>query len=153
MGANYRSAIQVPVPLMPIVNFLREAELRGRFSLDLRGENPTATNVWFHFHHGVTFSSWGENITVIVTPISDSLTSIDCFSECSLPTQIVDMGKNKQNVTNILNYIHERLACSPASQPAPATAAPAVEKKFCFHCGNKLQASDAFCPACGTKQS
>lgn len=49
---------------------------------------------------GTNFFSWGEKIIIL---FQDEIVSVR--SKCKLPTQILDWGKNKKNVKNIINVI------------------------------------------------
>lgn len=69
---------------------------KSSLNIDLQSENPTATGVWFRFTHAMSFKSYGEKITITVNRFANG-TEIDILSECGLPTQMFDMGKNKEN--------------------------------------------------------
>ena len=71
----------------------------------IKSENNTNTGCWFRIHHGMSFVSYGEKITVTLTYLGEDKTQIDVVSECGMPTQIIDYGKNKKNVAAIFNYI------------------------------------------------
>ena len=60
---------------------------------------------------GFSFRSWGENVSVHV----DDTGTVQVTSECSMPTQLVDYGKNKSNVTRFLAGLSARLGESQAS--------------------------------------
>jgi hypothetical protein len=66
------------------------------------------------------FSSWGEKITV---SIEGSLVTV--ISKCSLPTQCVDWGKNRQNVMTLLNTL-KRLEHFENVNLAPASAGDGI---------------------------
>ena len=119
-------------------------------NISLTSENPTPTGIWFRFVHGMSFRSYGEKITVTLTPHGPT-TDIHILSECGMPTQIIDYGKNRSNVTAIYQFIDSDLGVvPPAQQPAPqAAAAPAV--KYCPQCGRQAAADANFCAACGNK--
>ena len=53
----------------------------------------------------MSFVSYGEKITVTLTYLGEDKTQIDIVSECGMPTQIIDYGKNKKNVNAIFDYI------------------------------------------------
>ena len=53
--------------------------------------------------------SWGEDITVTVG--TDGTAEI--MSECRFPTQILDWGKNRANVTQLLSTLRSTLAPPP----------------------------------------
>ena len=48
---------------------------------------------------GVNFSSWGETLTVT---LADGTVRVE--SACSMPMQLFDWGKNKQNVDQFLTH-------------------------------------------------
>ena len=54
---------------------------------------------------GFSFRSWGENISVQV----DDAGTVQVTSQCLLPTQFVDYGKNKSNVSRFLAGLTARL--------------------------------------------
>ena len=149
MAASYAGSIDFNISAEQIVNVLRERAFCSVLNLELKSENPTPTGVWFRFHHGTTFLSWGEKITITVTPLPGGITRVDASSECGLPTQVIDWGKNKQNVCNILEYVEKRLnSAAPTQAQAPTTCAT----KYCFNCGKQIGADANFCCFCGTKQ-
>lgn len=56
---------------------------------------------------GMSLSSWGERIVIRWT----SGTTVHVRSECVLPTQCIDWGRNRRNVERLREALH----------PAPAT--------------------------------
>ena len=114
--------------------------------IELKSENPAPNGVWFRFHHGTSFSSWGEKITITMSALSANQTNVDVFSECGMPTQVVDWGVNQQNVSNIFAYLDANC------QPMPTHNFGVSRTKFCYICGQQLSAEDAFCTNCGTRQ-
>jgi hypothetical protein len=164
MAANARDFIDVTMSINQMAALLKDYSFSSTLNLELKSENLTATGVWYRFHHGVTFTSWGEKITVTLTPIAPNAVRVDVHSECGMPTQVIDWGKNKQNISAIFNYIRSNSARyaqinAPSQTPAPvqqpAPVQPAVqndERKFCFNCGARLNPGAKFCSSCGTKQ-
>lgn len=154
MAASSRSARLYPVQIMYFVEKLRNIN-NGGLNLQLKSENPNGTGVWFRIHHGATFTSWGEKITVTLTPQGEG-TVVDIISECGMPTQIVDWGKNASNVNAIFRYLENGL---PVGAPAPAQelrapapqSVPQIETKVCPNCGTRLKADARFCPRCGAQ--
>jgi hypothetical protein len=57
---------------------------------------------------GFSLRSWGENISVHV----DDAGTVEVTSQCLLPTQMVDYGKNKANVNRFLAGLSARLGDS-----------------------------------------
>lgn len=162
MAANYRQTIVLNASMDQTLNVLRSREFCSELNVELKSENKTQSGVWFRFHHGMTMTSWGEKITVTLTPTSYVQTNVEAFSECGMPTQIVDWGKNKQNVCNILEYIEKAVSSAEAynaEQPsaeaysAEQTIQNAPGKKYCIKCGKQIDDDSFFCCYCGQKQS
>ena len=156
------------------VDHLRAIILSPDFSsflnIALKSENPTPSGIWFRFHHGTTFTSWGEKITLTLVKIKEETTQVIINSECGMPTQVIDWGKNKQNVTNIYKHLYKLIFTAPPAAeaqpiyaaapklepeaPKPEPEAPKSEParaKFCHHCGAPVKPDANFCSSCGTK--
>lgn len=175
MAANASNSINVTnSSVNQVMALLKDPAFCSTLNFELKSENVTPTGVWYRFHHGVTFTSWGEKITITLSETAPSNVRIDVHSECGMPTQIIDWGKNKQNISAIFEYISRNLsryvAVAPAAAPsapqtasapaAPATpqaatapVAPSQERRFCFNCGARLNRGALFCSNCGAKQS
>jgi hypothetical protein len=69
-------------------------------SLQTMGWTGSGSPDGMHFRvsSGMSFGSWGENITV-QRVAADRIT---VRSECSFPTQVFDWGRNEQNVKRFL---------------------------------------------------
>ena len=150
MAANHSQSTQLNASMQQLLSVLRDPAFCSTLNLELKSENSTQTGTLFRFHHGVTFTSWGEKITLTLTPLSATSTKIHAHSECGLPTQVIDWGKNKQNVSNILQYIEKNLPAAPSAAFTADT--PAVGVKYCFKCGKQICADYQFCIHCGQKQ-
>ncbi len=101
MGANFKDYIVATAPLMFLVQ--RTRTIQG---FSIKGEFPDGLNgVIFKLSAGVSFSSWGENVDIHMFPYNEQQTMIEIKSECDLPTQIVDWGKNRHNVEDIMRYL------------------------------------------------
>ena len=163
MAASSRNVRLYPFQIMYFVEKLRNINNAG-LNLVLKSENPNGTGVWFRIHHGATMTSWGEKITVTLTPQGEG-TVVDIISECGMPTQIVDWGKNASNVNAVFRYLEAGLpaptpaqapvqapAAAPAQAPELRSAAPqSAETKQCPVCGAVLRADSRFCPRCGAQ--
>ncbi len=105
MAARAEQTRVLNMPIDFVVNKMRQignSDLR----VNLTSENPMPPNgVWFRVLHGTSFSSWGEKITVTLTALSPQSTQIHILSECGMPTQLVDWGKNNKNVNAVFDYI------------------------------------------------
>jgi hypothetical protein len=67
-------------------------------------EHPIPGGVLVVLDHSMSFSSWGEEIKVTLLN-GGPQTTVDICSECSMPTQIIDWGKNTENLNMIFNYL------------------------------------------------
>lgn len=101
--------------------------------------------VTFTFHHGVSFTSWGETITLTVIGIQNCATNLIIHSECAVPTQFIDWGKNNDNVMMIANYLEQTVPFVPDSAPARTTC-------FCRNCGTEINIDAKFCYKCGAQK-
>ena len=101
MGAKASDRVLVTCHLMYLVDRLRNIQ-----EYRIVKEIPDDKNgVIFEMSHDMSFSSWGENITVEMYPFNETQTVVEVLSKCSLPTQVFDLGQNKNNVTDILSYL------------------------------------------------
>ncbi len=154
MAANYNESrpFNTTVPVMSAL--IKDLAFGQAMNLKLEAENANGTSVWYQFSHGVSMTSWGEKVTVMLTPIAADRLRVDIYSECCMPTQIIDWGKNKKNVNKILQYITSYLPHYQTTCPAtPAEPTAPVAQKQCFNCGAALAANANFCMKCGTKQA
>ncbi|MDD6236532.1 MAG: hypothetical protein PUB00_04030 [Clostridiales bacterium] len=175
MAAHYTEARILNTTFTPLQALLKDPVFCQILNLKFQSEILNGSNIWYCFDHGVTFSSWGEKITLSLTPIPQGQTRVDVSSECRMPTQIIDWGINKQNTTAIFNYIISYLphyqaalstvptqsavsaptetACqSPTSSSVPNTTASSANQKYCICCGTLLASDAKFCIKCGSKQ-
>ena len=163
MAASHQNTYVLNVGIERIINVIKSSRFSSYLNIEMKSENPAVDGVWYRFHHGGSFSSWGEKITITLNRISNVSTSMIIHSECGMPTQVIDWGKNQQNVCNIYEYIERELATNQYNAPSPSFVAPtaspspatevsdAPAKRFCTNCGNKVSPDDVFCTNCGTK--
>lgn len=154
---------------------------QGGLNVNLKSENPGANgSVWFRVLHGMSMASYGEKITITLTPVGAG-TDVHILSECGMPTQIVDYGKNRQNCAAIFAYFdrgieaaNQYAGAQPQPQPMPqpqpqpmpvptpqpvqtnAQAAMAAQYAaqdfvFCMECGTKNSKGSNFCMKCGAR--
>ena len=109
MAAKSQKQVLVDAQLMPMVERLRTMGpvLKYQFLSEQAAPNGGAL---FRFAHKVSLTSWGENVTITVTPYGAAQCVMHVRSECALPTQIVDWGKNGKNVNEILGYLTSGLS-------------------------------------------
>ena len=55
--------------------------------------------------HGINLLSWGEDIKIDIYPCSEQQTVVEIVSECAMPTQIIDWGRNSTNIKEIMTYL------------------------------------------------
>jgi hypothetical protein len=55
---------------------------------------------------GVSFKTWGSNITVAVTPLEPSKCRVVMTSETALPTVLVDWGEQEGNCRKFFQIFH-----------------------------------------------
>lgn len=124
MAANFETNYIINAKINQVVGALRNPAFCTELNLDFISERPVPGGVWYQYSHSVSFSSWGEDITMSLTPINDTSTQIAIRSECSMPTQIVDWGKNKKMVKSICDYLQANAYRYPLDQPMPEGAQP-----------------------------
>lgn len=101
MAAKFTDRVLATAPLMMLVERLRTVQ-----GFQITKEYPDGFGgAIFELIHSISFSSWGENITIHFSIYNDTQTLVEIKSECTLPTQVVDWGKNKKNVTAIMSYL------------------------------------------------
>lgn len=133
MAANHQEIRIYQIQIDNIVAILRSPRFCAELNLEMKSENPTATGVWYRFHHGMTMASYGEKITVTLNVINGGLVQVNIHSECGMPTQVVDWGKNKSNVEVVFNYIEAALG--QASQNSDVTFEP-IDQSNLYCSGN-----------------
>lgn len=95
MGASYEETMNIPIAAADV----------WRRAIEVLKYQPGIAGV--HTQPGVlsasvntNWRSWGENVTVFVDEAPGG-TFVRIRSECAFPPQIIDWGKNKENVTQI----------------------------------------------------
>ena len=154
MGAKYQEMFTINANLQALCDVIRSREFSSDLRVAIKSENPTQTCIWYRIHHGVTFTSWGEKITVTLTPVDDNMTQVSILSECGMPTQVIDWGKNRQVVNNIYKYLESHVDRNAKPKRKSRTSSSSHSKaprSFCHKCGKPIRASAKFCSSCGTK--
>ncbi|PCC18897.1 hypothetical protein [Brevibacterium aurantiacum] len=95
MAATYEEFMTIPFAAADV----------WRRAIDVINQQPGVTGV--HMQPGrlsasvnVSWRSWGENLTVNVDEVPGG-TVVRIRSECAFPLQIIDWGKNRDNVSQI----------------------------------------------------
>ena len=105
MGARYQATARYSGTRADIVRASQEVAAQCGFKV--QEASPDGGSI--RARAGFSFRSWGENISVHV----DDAGAVQVTSECLLPTQFVDYGKNKSNVNRFLAGLSARLGDSP----------------------------------------
>ena len=145
MAAKFSGKKHFNADANQIVSIVKDTSFAQSLNLEMKSETPDGDGFCFRFHHGVSFSSWGEKITVTVTPDELDTVTVTVKSECAVPVQILDFGKNVQNVRGIFGHVEKRV-------PTSAPSNPTLETKICNSCGKRIPDSDRFCLSCGARQ-
>jgi rubrerythrin len=87
---------------------------------------------------GLSWWSWGESVEVHASGVNGALV-VEVHSSCILPTQVEDMGKNRQNVQRLFEALEVGMG-APTGDVIP----------ICARCGYSLVGIDeGMCPECG----
>jgi len=146
MASNFANSCNVNATMDQAVFLFHDRFFYDTLGFTLLSESITPMGATFYLQHGVSFSSWGESISVNIVALDRQTLRVDVYSECDMPTQIVDWGKNRENVDKIFQYVFANIGryAGMAQNAAP--------KKFCTKCGKQLAFNANFCSGCGEKQ-
>ena len=101
MAAKYTDTVLATAQLMTLVQ--RARAIQGFTIVSELADGRGGVN--FHMSASINFASWGEKIDLHMFPYNEQQTMVEIKSECAMPTQLFDMGKNKENVEKIMGYI------------------------------------------------
>ena len=162
MAANYTGVYVLNANIEHICALIRDVHFYNSLQLKFKSEIPMQGGACFQFSSGVNLSSWGEKIDISVLYLNETSSQITIKSECALPTQIIDWGKNKSNAekiySNLLMFVSNNQNLNGATyqqtnnqnlnneQPEQVT-----KSVFCTKCGTQLNSGANFCHLCGTK--
>lgn len=163
MAAKYEESRDYSIDFNTALKIMRWLDSTD-LNISLKSENPVQDgSVWFRYIHGMSFRSYGEKITITLRALAERKTNIHIHSECGMPTQIFDSGKNKSNVCNIYSKINSYISLNNCQSPiefyqTTANISESTPQKsenttsnFCIKCGAKLNPDDNFCIACGNR--
>ena len=107
MAASSQNMGLFQVPLGYFVDAIRSNQLYVHHRFEIKAEIPVQMGVTFILEHGVSFTSWGEEIQITLTSTDGYHTNVMVRSECRLVTQIIDWGKNRENVDNVFLFLND----------------------------------------------
>ncbi len=148
MAANHTETYVFNIHIQQMYSIVRDARFVNGLHLSYRSETALQNGMSLRYTNDMSMSSWGEDIDIILIYVNDNTTQVTIKSECSLPTQVIDWGKNKKNVQQVYQYLVSFMAYNHPTPPVQPQ--PAVSGRFCTRCGAQLNASDKFCTRCGT---
>ncbi len=106
MAANSNRTIFINSDINYVAGVLRNFHFQNYTNFRFKSEVPSYNNgVSFRFTNSVSLTSWGEEIIITITPDNSGALRVDISSECSMPTQIIDWGKNKENLNKVVGYL------------------------------------------------
>lgn len=151
MAANFSNTYVFNESMELVCTVIRSPQFWAPLNLNLKSETPIQNGVMFRMSASINFSSWGEQIDIIVVYVNESSVHVTIRSECVMPTQIVDWGKNKQNVEKICSSLAATLTATRAYNQNVAASAPkqASQTCFCTYCGAKNETTYKYCGNCG----
>lgn len=159
MAANYSNSYIINANLGHICVTIKDVRFFNFLNLKFKSEIPIQGGTMFQFSSGVNLASWGENIDITVLYLNENSSQVIIKSECALPTQIVDWGRNQSNVEKIYSHLASCVAYNQNFNNAPYQPVnnqnfnnpqPQQTPSFCRTCGTRLNADSKFCINCGT---
>ena len=161
MAAQHQETYFLPQTIHQFRLALIDPAFASALDLTFKGETILATGVSYKFNHGMSFVSWGEDITVTLTAAPNG-TQVMIHSQCDMPLQVIDYGKNYAMVQNVYEYLTANVYRYPdengqyavtggvyAAPGAIPAANPAAAPRFCRYCGAALSPGARFCSTCG----
>ena len=107
MAASSHRTLFLNADINYVAGILRDYNFQNYTHFSLKSELPSYNNgVTFRFSNSVSFTSWGEDIIITMFPDYNGSLHVDISSECSMPTQIIDWGKNEENLNKISSYLY-----------------------------------------------
>ena len=95
MRATYNKSVRVVKPKEKLIDSLSDFLAKNDYKIIKQAPDSLEASA------SANFFSWGEVVTVSF--ITDEVINIK--SQCKLPTQVFDWGKNRKNVKKIADFI------------------------------------------------
>ena len=161
MAANNSTTFILNANIGAVSNMINDPSFACNLHFTLKYQCPDGAGYKYGFRHGVSFSSWGEDVTIHLAPLSELQTQVFIRSECCAPTQVVDWGKNAQNTREASFYMQSninRYQPQAPAEPQNQTVVPPVQpqgqtvpRNFCTNCGAAITTASNFCSNCGAR--
>ncbi|MCU0422807.1 MAG: hypothetical protein MUC81_08360 [Bacteroidia bacterium] len=58
------------------------------------------------FDVGMSLISWGEKFKIVITSVTPNLTRVEIASEAAFSLQIIDWGKNNENISKFFEELN-----------------------------------------------
>jgi hypothetical protein len=97
----------------------------------------------------MSMKSWGEDLVIQLSPAAGG-TELRIHSSSRL--QVVDWGKNRQNLDKFISLIASCLSRAPQAdtgKDVPDQAYTETKAAFCCNCGARIISGGKFCSSCG----
>jgi len=103
MATKYTEYLELPLSFEKSMNIIKFAVEQNHKLIDIDESNGSIFGeVKF------SFSSFGENLRIKVSPNQNNTSSLIYFeSECKIPTTLFDYGKNKKNITKLIGILKQ----------------------------------------------
>ena len=151
MAAKYSSFIVLRATVEQLRAMICAPDFVPTLQMHFQSQITTPNGIALHLKSKVTMSSWGETVTINLSRVSPNEVRVDVLSECNMPTQIFDWGKNKKNVGMIFDHMNRNLHRFAA--PTPQASSNEPQPKVCPGCASPIEQGELFCPNCGTRQN
>jgi ribosomal protein L40E len=166
MAAKYSNTYILNANMGHVCSVIRDAQFCNFLKLNFKAETPMQGGTIYSFSSGVNLASWGENIDINVLYLNENTSQVIIKSECAMPTQIIDWGRNEANVGKIYNHLLSSIAYNPTFNNTPPQPVinqvynqnfnnvqpqQAAMVNFCRNCGTQLDPTARFCQKCGSQ--
>ncbi|MDL4842358.1 hypothetical protein [Aquibacillus rhizosphaerae] len=110
MGGKLDSSVRQETEFKIDVSFKEALELCKESISSVKGaqiKQEDYANGIIRVKTSMTLKSWGEKIVFRVQKINDEVSNVYVQSKPTLPTTLVDYGKNSNNINNISSYFDQ----------------------------------------------
>ncbi len=98
---------------------------------------------------GASLWTWGEHIAIKIDAVPGGCA---VYVESRVKYQLVDYGRNRENVVKVLAELDRSLPLRYARSAPGLVQAPTPNARFCTACGKPIAPDAKFCERCGQEQ-